>query len=162
MTNKFRKIVDWEAMRPDWMAGVKSVLQLSEEYGVSRAAILKHWGKEGLERDLAGNIKAKAALVKGSPDLFDKSGFVYVIYIDDSSKNRYYKIGMASGFSSRFSNHQCASPFDICVACVYYVNNMRLEERILHELYADKRVKGEWFQLDMDDLIAISARSLLI
>lgn len=67
MTNKFRKTVDWEAMRPDWMAGVKSVLQLSEEYGVSRAAILKHWGKEGLERDLAGKIKAKAdALVTQS------------------------------------------------------------------------------------------------
>lgn len=67
MTNKFRKTVDWEAMRPDWIAGIKSVLQLSEEYGVSRAAILKHWGKEGLERDLAGKIKAKAdALVTQS------------------------------------------------------------------------------------------------
>lgn len=67
MTSKFRKAVDWEAMRPDWVAGIKSVLQLSEEYGVSRAAILKHWGKEGLERDLAGKIKAKAdALVTQS------------------------------------------------------------------------------------------------
>ena len=60
MTNKFRKTVDWEAMRPDWIAGIKSVLQLSEEYGVSRAAILKHWDKEQLGRDLSGNIKAKA------------------------------------------------------------------------------------------------------
>lgn len=67
MTNKFRKIVDWEAMRPDWMAGIKSVLQLSEEYEVSRAAIIKHWGKQGVERDLAGKIKAKAdALVTQS------------------------------------------------------------------------------------------------
>lgn len=67
MINKFRKTVDWEAMRPDWVAGIKSVLQLSEEYGVSRAAIIKHWGKQGVERDLAGKIKAKAdALVTQS------------------------------------------------------------------------------------------------
>lgn len=67
MTNKFRKIVDWEAMRPDWIAGIKSVLQLSGEYEVSRAAIIKHWGKQGVERDLAGKIKAKAdALVTQS------------------------------------------------------------------------------------------------
>lgn len=60
MTSKFRKIVDWEAMRPDWVAGIKTVMQLSEEYGVSRAAILKHWDKQKLGRDLAGKIKAKA------------------------------------------------------------------------------------------------------
>lgn len=64
---KYRKLVDWEAMRPDWMAGIKSVLQLSDEYGVSRAAIIKHWGKQGVDRDLAGKIKAKAdALVTQS------------------------------------------------------------------------------------------------
>lgn len=37
-----------------------SVLQLSKEYGVSRAAIIKHWAKEGVERDLSAKINAKA------------------------------------------------------------------------------------------------------
>ena len=60
MTSKFRKTVDWDAMRPDWIAGIKSVLQLSSEYNVSRAAILKHWKNAGVERDLADKIKAKA------------------------------------------------------------------------------------------------------
>lgn len=58
--NKYRKSVDWDAMRNDWVVGIKSVLQLSEEYGVSRAAILKHWKKEGVERNLSAKIKAKA------------------------------------------------------------------------------------------------------
>jgi len=67
MVSKFRKIVDWEAMRPDWAAGIKPVLQLSGEYKVSRAAILKHWSKQGVERDLTDKIKAKAeALVTQS------------------------------------------------------------------------------------------------
>lgn len=55
-----RPPVDWEAMGPDWRTGFKSVLQLSKEYGVSRAAILKHWEKEGVERDLSAKINAKA------------------------------------------------------------------------------------------------------
>lgn len=61
--NKYRKTVDWELMRHDWVAGVKSVLQLSKEYDVSRAAILKHWDNEGIERNLASEIKAKADLL---------------------------------------------------------------------------------------------------
>lgn len=60
MTSKFRKTVDWDAMRSDWVAGIKSVLQLSSEYDVSRAAILKHWKNAGVERNLADKIKAKA------------------------------------------------------------------------------------------------------
>lgn len=55
-----RKPVDWEAMEPEWRIGIKSVLQLSKEYGVSRPAIDKHWAKEGIERDLSARIKAKA------------------------------------------------------------------------------------------------------
>ena len=55
-----KKPVDWEAMENDWRAGVISVLRLSNEYGVSRAAIIKHWGKLGIERDLTAKIQAKA------------------------------------------------------------------------------------------------------
>jgi len=55
-----RNTVDWDAMEPDWRAGVKSKLQLSEEYKVSRAAIDKHWSKAGVERDLKARIQAKA------------------------------------------------------------------------------------------------------
>lgn len=52
--------VDWQAMEKDWREGIKPVLQLSNEYAVSRAGILKHWEKEGVERDLTAKIKAKA------------------------------------------------------------------------------------------------------
>jgi len=53
------KKVDWDAMEEDWRVGAKPVLQLSKEYGVSRAAIIKHWEKAGVDRDLSGKIKAK-------------------------------------------------------------------------------------------------------
>lgn len=53
------RTIDWEAMEPDWRAGVVSVLQLSKEYSVSRAAIIKHWAKEGIERDLSAKIESR-------------------------------------------------------------------------------------------------------
>lgn len=65
--SKQRSQVDWDAMEMDWRIGIKSVLQLSKEHNVSRAAILKHWDKAGIERDLNAKIQAKAdALVTQS------------------------------------------------------------------------------------------------
>lgn len=52
--------VDWEAIEPEWRAGIKSKLQLSTEFNVSRAALDKHFAKAGIERDLTKRIQAKA------------------------------------------------------------------------------------------------------
>lgn len=156
-----RSAVDWDAIEPDWRAGIKTKKQMAEEYGVSRAAMDKHFNKVGVERDLTARIQAKAGLVRIEQDEFDRSGFVYVVYLDDSADQRFYKIGMASSFPARLGAHQCASPFDICVACAYFVGNMRQEERALHHIYAGQRVRGEWFRLSSDDLRAIAIRSLI-
>lgn len=62
-----RAKTDWDAMEHDWRAGIKTVLQLSKEHGVSRAGIIKHWGNLGVDRDLAAKIRAKTeALVTQS------------------------------------------------------------------------------------------------
>ncbi len=52
--------VDWDAMEPEWRAGIITKKQLSEKYKVSRAAIDKHWGKLGVERDLTAKIRQEA------------------------------------------------------------------------------------------------------
>lgn len=54
------RVVDWEAMEPDWRAGIVSKQELASRYGVSRAAIDKHWAKAGIGRDLTSRINAKA------------------------------------------------------------------------------------------------------
>lgn len=61
--SKYHKKVDWDAMLPDWSAGIKTILELSKEYDVSRAAIVKHWREVGIERDLTAKIKAKADIL---------------------------------------------------------------------------------------------------
>lgn len=52
--------IDWEAVERDWRAGVKTKLQISNEQGVSRAAMDKRFAKLGVTRDLKGQIQAKA------------------------------------------------------------------------------------------------------
>lgn len=157
-----KKMINWERVELDYRSGIKTLREIADEQGITHGAINKRAKRDGWVRDLTAKIKARVILNKGDSDPFDSSGFIYVIYLDDSASERYFKIGMASSFTSRFSHHQCSSPFDICVACVYFVNNMRLEEKSLHSLFKDNRVKGEWFQLSEDDLRAISSRALLI
>lgn len=55
-----RPAVDWDAIEPDWRAGIKTKKQMAEEYGVSRAAMDKHFAKAEVERDLTAKIQAKA------------------------------------------------------------------------------------------------------
>lgn len=56
-----RRVIDWEAIEKDWRAGIKSKKQISTEFGVSRAAMDKHFAKSGITRDLKAKIQAKAA-----------------------------------------------------------------------------------------------------
>jgi len=154
------KRVDWEAVEKQYRAGVRTLRDIAEEHGCSHVAIQKKAAKEGWTRDLGAKIRAAAdALVTLPPaDVMEQAGFLYVIYLD-SGTDRFYKIGLAKVFSARFSAHQCASPFPVCVACAYFVGNMRLEEKSLHHIFADKKVRGEWFRLGDEDLDYIATRA---
>lgn len=60
------KKVDYARIEPGWRAGVKSPPQLAAEYtaatgiSVSHTAIIKHFKKLGVPRDLAAKVKSKA------------------------------------------------------------------------------------------------------
>lgn len=154
--------IDWDAIESHYRAGIRSLKDMGKEFGCSDAAIIKHFKKLGIERDLGEKIRQGKVVLRADDDNLAKPGFVYGVYLDDSSNKRYYKIGMAGAFTPRFQAHQCASPFEICVAFAYYVGNMRLEERFLHSKFSACRIRGEWFDLSKDDLVEISKRALLV
>jgi len=177
-----KRFIDWDAIERDYRAGVKTLREMSADHHVSHVSIDKHAKKRGWTRDLGEKIKkenlrieekerrikakeiksrGKIVLQPDKLDEFDSQGFLYVIYLDDSALERYYKIGMAKNFNSRFNSHQCSSPFDICVAMAYFVGNMRKEENDLHRMFSEKRIKGEWFKLSDDDLKVIANRCLI-
>lgn len=147
---------DWERIELDYRAGIKSLREIADGSGVSHVAVSKRASKHGWQRT------PKPEPVALARDDLDRAGFVYVVYLDDSANERFYKIGMSAAFSARFDAHQCASPFDICVATAYFTGNMRAEERELHALFANQRVRGEWFRLTHDDLQLIANRALLV
>ena len=156
-----RRPVDWDRIEPLYRAGVRSLKDIGSEFGVSAPGILKKAKKEGWSRDVQkvkDRTSAKVPLIQ--PDERDRSGFIYVIYMD--TPERYCKIGMTADLGGRLKTHQCSSPFELFVACGYFVPNMRTEEAALHAAFADKRVRGEWFRLNEEDLKLISLRSLLV
>lgn len=166
-----KRQVDWDQVAIDIRAGVLTDRQIGERHGRSHGAIQQYAKKHGIERDKSARrlmsdktvaLKSSSEKVVLHPDSdMASSGFVYVIYIDTGIE-RLYKIGLAKHFGSRFDQHQCSSPFEICVALAYFVGNMRLEERDLHATFADSRVRGEWFRLTRDDLERIAKRALLV
>ena len=150
---------DWERIELDYRAGIKSLRQIADEGGITEGAIRKRAKRDAWERDLSGpSVPVELA----TEDALDRSGFVYVVYLRDTSGERFYKIGLASSFTARFDAHQCSSPFPICVACAYFVGNMRREERALHQMFEAQRIRGEWFRLGMNDLRSIAERALLV
>ena len=157
MTSK--KPIDWEAAERDFRVGQLSNRMIAEKHGVSETAIRKRAKRDGWERERAARQQEPVRLVS---DELDRAGFVYVIYLEDTASERFYKIGMAASFTARCDAHQCASPFPICVACAYFVGNMRAEERFLHAEFSDKRVRGEWFRLADSDLDQIARRAKLV
>jgi len=60
------KKIDYERIEPGWRAGLVSPAQLASEYteqtgvSVSHAAIIKHFKKLGVPRDLGAKVRAKA------------------------------------------------------------------------------------------------------
>ena len=151
--------IDWEAVEREYRAGQLSNRMIAEKHGISDTAIRKRAKRDGWERERAARQQEPVRLVS---DELDRAGFVYVIYLEDTASERFYKIGMAASFTARYDAHQCASPFPICVACAYFVGNMRAEERFLHAEFSDKRVRGEWFRLTDVDIDQIAQRAKLV
>ena len=65
---------------------------------------------------------------------------------------RYYKIGRTTNLDGRLSALSTQLPFPVDLVRSFKVANAPQKEHTLHERFADKRVRGEWFQLSPDDV----------
>ena len=157
-----RKKIDWEKIELDYRAGIKTLRQIADEHGVAHSAISKRAKRDDWSRDLTARKESRAVVVPQVVDEYEKQGFIYIIFFDDSAGDRFFKIGLSNNFISRVSSHQTSLPFEMKIACGYFVGNMRLEERELHSIFADKNIRGEWFNLNQDDLESIAKRALLV
>lgn len=96
----------------------------------------------GLIKDFEGFVKAKP---KVAAEPKSKSGFIYII-----EHQGVHKIGIARNVLNRIKTIKL--PHEVKVIKTIITNNMLFAERQLHERFEGKRLNGEWFQLDHDDL----------
>jgi len=82
-----------------------------------------------------------------------KAGCVYLIRSDVG----YYKIGRTVNPDNRITTFAVKLPFDVDYICVIETPDMYGLERELHQRFASKRVNGEWFALNDDDVAHIKS-----
>lgn len=84
------------------------------------------------------------------------SGWIYVLDSDIEAhrddETRIYKIGRASNLSNRIKQLSTAYAYRPVIAYTFHSHNYIQDEVVLHELFANKRLNGEWFRLDYSDI----------
>ena len=75
------------------------------------------------------------------------SGYVYLL-----KAGPYYKIGVSTNVDKRIEQLSTLPPFDIELVHTIYSVDMYALEQDFHNLYADKRKNGEWFELTDSDV----------
>ena len=79
----------------------------------------------------------------------NKSGIVYLLKIKDKSQ---YKIGVTKDFKKRLTQISPKMPFELKVEHKIESDNIYSLEEKLHNKFGDKHIKGEWFELDKEDV----------
>ena len=79
-------------------------------------------------------------------------GFVYLIKC-----NEWYKIGKAKNVNSRLSGLQTGSPYLLELLHAIHCKDYSRAESYLHNVFADRRGLGEWFELTENDIEKIKA-----
>lgn len=78
-------------------------------------------------------------------------GWVYLLRGDAG----FYKIGQSREPGRRIAQLQAAAHHELELVHVFQCADMAYEERLLHERFAEQRVRGEWFLLSEDDVAYI-------
>lgn len=78
----------------------------------------------------------------------DYSGYIYLI----TSEVGLTKIGLTDDVQKRFGSIDSCSPCRIELHHYQFVQDTNRIERLLHQHFGAKRIKGEWFNLDPDEI----------
>ena len=96
--------------------------------------------------------KLKKVVQRTSKNRGDSELASYVYLLKDLEHASAYKIGKTNNPHRRFKNFDTIWPFDYEVVHIIKSYNPYELEAGLHRKYADKRIRGEWFELDDDEI----------
>lgn len=73
-----------------------------------------------------------------------------------SHDNTEYKIGFSKDEKNaklRLKSHQTGNPYPCKIEYIYKTKHKRKVENTLHRMYSHGRKEGEWFSLEMSDVV---------
>lgn len=84
---------------------------------------------------------------------------VCYVYLMHDSINNFYKIGISNSPEYREKTLQSEKPTIVTICSKQFPKRKIAEvlEKTLHETYKNKRIRGEWFNLDKDDIKDLSS-----
>lgn len=107
---------------------------------------------ENFKRNMRGCSDSKNSESKIKKEKI--KGFVYFITMNKKE----YKIGMTKDMNTRMGEYT-KLPYDPDIIHTIETNDAILTETLFHNLYADKRLRGEWFKLSVDDVRYIKSNN---
>jgi hypothetical protein len=75
-----------------------------------------------------------------------------VVYVLKAEGHPHYKIGKTRQFTQRMSAFGIQLPFKVSLVHTLETDDIGWLERFLHKRFESKRVNGEWFLLNQDDI----------
>ncbi len=79
-----------------------------------------------------------------------KIGFIYIFKC-----NKFYKIGKSKNPTKRLRSIQASIPYKLEIILKTKVNDCDKTEKIIHKLFKNKIITGEWFKLTQSDITKI-------
>lgn len=123
-------------------------------YEVRQNPFLSQNAKNILDMYFSGELKEKAsqereAKKSETKTKQTKAGIVYLL-----NSGIYYKIGKTKNLPSRMESLAIGviAPFDIKLIHHFKTNDYSGDEKMLHNMFSEKRVNGEWFILTDEDV----------
>lgn len=136
-----------EDISGDWGRGIILYLFGNEKESNMAYKAIREAEIRQLEREIENNKKNREiSNINHGRDNKEK-GFVYIL----KSRNL-YKIGRAQYIKSRIKTYRTENPFGIRVIFQKEVDDYIKVEASLLDTFKDKKVRGEWFKLDKEDI----------
>ncbi len=131
-SQRARRVLDYCAGRPD-LADVAAVCE-----------------------PLAGDEDAEPVEAVGTSTLGEQFGFVYLM-----KSGRFYKIGRSTCAEKRAYEVQLVLPEELTLVHKIKTDDPVGIEAYWHSRFADRRLRGEWFDLKADDVRAFRRRTFM-
>jgi hypothetical protein len=111
----------------------------------------KEYRKVSMQFSLKGLAQKRTAIHKRQ----SANGYVYLIHCVGTS---FYKIGISKiDYYARLSTMQSGCPYKLEFVDTMHSTQYQKLEKTLHAKFINKRIRGEWFDLDPESLSEVKA-----